>query len=347
MKKNTVRCHFIPKVYLRKWYAQCKTKETNELFCFDYIKNEFYKSKYGKYELGLNDELFQENRLYNQDYEEALSRIEDHYNSWLGDIERYYAYTKDMIYHKVEDIEKDKEEITDILTNFNYACKRMLYFAFVQWIRFPNEKQRYILFDFFKNVIIKHDTDYLQLFTRDFIKLGNSKGIIASTYPGDKDVYKYAFEYLDYDKLNDLENSDYRVLIDYSDKGEFITTTNPVTPLFMAERDLPYGILLPLSPNIMLRIVEKQGFPTGKEDSLFALPCTCRRQDVLRMNQTVCLYNPESKIIAGNQFIAKNVFNEIRIETILRVHSDVKEKIDRLNKNNNILYLDLTSTEEK
>ncbi len=43
---------------------------------------------------------------------------------------------------------------------------------------------------------------------------------------------------------------------------------------------------------------------------------------VTLMNQTVCLYNPESKIITGNQFMAKNVFNEIRTESILRVHSE-------------------------
>lgn len=325
MEKKTIKCHFIPKVYLRQWHKQNKGNKT--LYCFDYMSNEFIKSAFkNSIELGLNEHIFQEKKLYTQIFENELQKIENNYNSWLSDIDNLYEYQKKKRYACRSDIINDETGKT-LYWKFHLACTRMIYFCFVQWIRFKEHKQRFILFNFFKDLMLLENTDYLHLFCNDILTIdGEQQKTIGFSTSDDKNIYKYAFGYIDFDKLNNLKSNKYQVLIDHSLEGEFVTSTNPVTQMFAIDDHEPFCILFPLSPYYVMRI-EKQNNRNSNEP--LALPCTCTDYDVRRMNLTQFINNPDSMILAGNQDLCSNVMKNINPNTINEAHDIIIANYDK------------------
>lgn len=319
MGKNINRMHFIPKVYLRKWL-----KETDFLYCYDYKNQKFEKGSDQKEELGLNSKTFQEHRIYSQEFEKAMSKIENNYNGWLKNISNFC----DFITKK--NLELEKKEFMNLIEKYDKSIRNIIYFAFVQWIRHKDTEERYILFDFFKETILKENTEYFDLFVAEKLEFKNNIKIYENI-SDNQDIFHYAFNYIEFNKILKFENLKFQVVIDISEQEEFVTSTNPITPLWKDNNHKPYGIMFPLSPKYILRIVEKEGFLKKEEYLPLGHPFICSGDDVKRMNMTMFLCNSKSKIISGNRKYAENLLKDIKLEIIKKLEEIITE-------NKKILY---------
>lgn len=319
--------------------------EQNYLYCYNYLNNYFIKSSFThKLEINLNDRLFQQVKLYTQIFERELQTIEDNYKSWILDIENYYKYTHNTSYKNF--IEFDHDETLKIRINeFNKACIRILYFSFVQWIRHKNHKERYILFPIFKQILLYNDVEYMHLFCRDILQIGDNT--IGFNYINDKDIYKYAFSYIDHNKLSKQFNQQYQIIVDYSNNSNFVTSTNPVVPLFDNEVE-PYGLLFILSPNLSFRLVLKSRFYDKIIDEPFAIACTCSDKDEKRMNLTQFINSPNSFIISNTKSNAINVFKDISMPLVKKLQNEIDSKKNKLwsKMNDDIKFLNLNDENE-
>lgn len=329
-KKN--RMHFIPKVYLRQWSSLHAEKNSGEhcLYCYDYFEDEYY-SNWGKEEIALNDKLFQDHRLYSQSFENELNKIENNYNRWIKDIDDFFLFFKNNFTRNIEEV-LTHDSFGLFYQKLHNSCIRMLYFAFVQWIRYPAVQDRYFLFDIFKDLMMFDDTDYFEIILSEYLKLKNNN-IIGFSYQDDKEIFRNPFNYFHLEKLRGFENNKYQLLLDHSVNGKFITSTNPVTPLFHTTDCVPYGFIFPLSPYYVLRVVEKEGILLFKdEDPPNCLWSLCTEYDETRMNITLLLNNPSSKLISYQKDYLKLLFKDIDNLKINEMRTIVTSKSNELYK---------------
>ncbi|MEK7435099.1 MAG: DUF4238 domain-containing protein [Cyanobacteriota bacterium] len=342
-KKKTDRNHFLPKVYLKKWNLQNTDKSKTYLYCYDYKNDKFEKNSFvkSKDELDLNDKLFQD-KIYSQIFEDELSKIENNYNRWLNDIENFYKFSENKTISEAI----NSEEFKNLFMSFTKSTLNMVYFAFVQWVRYKPE-ERYILFDIFKDILLDDKTEYSELFSEDALKFNNITGVPVTIFTmdkTDKDIYKYPFKFINPEKLLSFHSTKYQIIIDYSSEGNFITTNNPVTPMFSNSDILPYGMVFSLSTQFALRINTKESIT--KKDELLPIiyPSKCTDNDVKRMNLTLIANNPNSKIITGNKELALNLCKGINSSVLSEIHSEIIKRCESIKEKitEDTLFLDLS-----
>lgn len=330
---NAKRRHFIPKVYLKQWDKE--RRKPVELYVYDYINDYFVVRKSSKKAndniIHLNDRLFYVDNLYTNNFESELNLIENNYEVSLNKIVQFSNINKGK---STKEVTKRAFEV-GFFDTINYFIN----FAFIQWIRHPvvsienfsSKKEltteiyqnRIILFDFFRELLLKEDCAFFDMFTESRFELMG-----RSIYAGeieDKNVYRYAIQLRDRDKISNIFNSNYKIIIAYSSKGGFVTTTKPIVPLFKSVTNKPFGIVFALSPNIALHILDKS-MADRKMNSTSVDIIYSTNKSIHNVNKLICFNNPGALIVAGSKHEALKTFKGLRRKDIIDHCQIIKDK---------------------
>lgn len=309
------------------------------VYCYDIENNTYLKSSSdGKELIGLNDKLFQGDKIYTQDMETYFNlNFENNYNSNIIPISHFIVELQNL---KIdEDIldnrnlrNKYNELIIMILNNLMVTCLS-------QWVRHPGgedeSNSRYVLFSLVKKLFLYDDTSFQDLFA--YTRIGN----VFKKIKNDPLNYWYGINFLDKDKLK-IKNfiiSDYTILIEYTNNDAFFTSTYPIIPLFKENEAEPYGIIWSLTPSVLLKITPKivKNFPMISFNE-------ANEEDVFRLNMSIALYGISSEIVFSNKMkidefctkleMLKSKFVKCR-EEVLNKFSELKELYS-----NDVLVLD-------